>query len=84
MEPILQELDSKLHTWAPDFTAEVLSLIAAVIELCDKYAIDLSSRQRAKETLHLLHEPSAKKRMPKKLKSKFNERAGEVALPTPS
>jgi hypothetical protein len=60
MTAIAEQLNRKLENWAPDKAAQVVQLVAEIIELADADAIDLlPSRQVTQEVLDLLDEGKA-------------------------
>ena len=61
MEPIAEQLETKLHEWKPQTSEKVRALVAEIIELADDDALDIGrSRRVEQEVLELLDEPSTR------------------------
>lgn len=61
MEAIAETLETKLHEWKPETSEKVRVLVAEIIELADRDALDLGrSRGVEQEVLDLLDEPSSR------------------------
>lgn len=61
MDALVEELNTKLHTWKPETAAQVRERVAEVIELADDDLLDMMrSRVREQEVLDILDEPAAR------------------------
>ncbi len=58
MDTLAEKLNAKLQEWQPDTVNQVRQLIAEIIDLADRDALDiLPSRTVEQEVLDLLDEP---------------------------
>ena len=58
MDTLAEKLNTKLQEWQPDTVNQVRQLIAEIIDLADRDALDiLRSRTVEQEVLDLLDEP---------------------------
>ena len=58
MDTLAEKLNTKLQEWQPDTVNQVRQLIAEIIDLADRDALDiLRSRTVEQEVLNLLDEP---------------------------
>ena len=61
MTAIAQQLDRKLKRWQPQTAKQVKTLVAEIIELADRDALDIArSREVEQEVLDILDERKAR------------------------